>query len=182
MNNYTHITKSDDQKPTIHHFITWLNPTITLLDPSITKLDPKRSWGAPIPVVHCSSCGCVPVPDAELPVLLPCHVPGASDSAFADLRNNEQFKNCICPQCGGAAERETDTMDTFVDSCWYFLRFLDAQNREKIFDRSLADSGMPVDLYIGGEEHAVLHLYYARFMQHFLQSEGLTSHTEPFNR
>ncbi|XP_018014849.1 probable leucine--tRNA ligase, mitochondrial isoform X2 [Hyalella azteca] len=141
----------------------------------------QRSWGAPIPVVHCPSCGSVPVPSCELPVLLPCHRPDMPQP-HASLRSIPAFTACNCPQCGGAAERETDTMDTFVDSSWYFLRYLDPGNAEAPFQRALVDAAMPVDVYVGGEEHAVLHLYYARFMQLFLHSQGLTSHSEPFTR
>jgi len=131
----------------------------------------QRYWGTPIPIVHCQKCGAVPVPKEQLPVSLP-----PKDSA------KEAFL-CECPKCGDKdARRETDTMDTFVDSSWYYLRYLDAQNSERIFDPTLANKFMPVDLYIGGKEHAVLHLYYARFMNHFLHSCGLSPTSEPFSR
>ncbi|KAI8041430.1 hypothetical protein M5D96_005689 [Drosophila gunungcola] len=131
----------------------------------------QRYWGTPIPIVHCAKCGAVPVPEEQLPVSLP-----PKDSP------KEAFL-CECPKCGDKeARRETDTMDTFVDSSWYYLRYLDAQNCERIFDPALANKFMPVDLYIGGKEHAVLHLYYARFMNHFLHSCGLSPTSEPFSR
>nr|NP_647932.1 Leucyl-tRNA synthetase, mitochondrial [Drosophila melanogaster]AAF47943.1 Leucyl-tRNA synthetase, mitochondrial [Drosophila melanogaster]AAL90295.1 LD44376p [Drosophila melanogaster] len=131
----------------------------------------QRYWGTPIPIVHCQKCGAVPVPEEQLPVSLP-----PKDSP------KEAFL-CDCPKCGEKdARRETDTMDTFVDSSWYYLRYLDAQNSERIFDTALTKKFMPVDLYIGGKEHAVLHLYYARFINHFLHSCGLSPTSEPFSR
>ncbi|TDG53315.1 hypothetical protein AWZ03_000130 [Drosophila navojoa] len=131
----------------------------------------QRYWGTPIPIVHCSKCGAVPVPEEQLPVSLPPRDAG-KDSLL-----------CDCPKCGqSGAQRETDTMDTFVDSSWYYLRYLDAHNPNEIFDAKLANDFMPVDLYIGGKEHAVLHLYYARFMNHFLHSCGLSPTSEPFSR
>lgn len=131
----------------------------------------QRYWGTPIPIVHCQKCGAVPVPEEQLPVSLP-----PKDSP------KEAFL-CDCPKCGEKdARRETDTMDTFVDSSWYYLRYLDAQNSERIFDTALTKKFMPVDLYIGGKEHAVLHLYYARFINHFLNSCGLSPTSEPFSR
>ncbi|KAH8302163.1 hypothetical protein KR044_003397 [Drosophila immigrans] len=131
----------------------------------------QRYWGTPIPIVHCPKCGAVPVPEQQLPVKLP-----PRDAGKDALR-------CECPKCGESqARRETDTMDTFVDSSWYYLRYLDPQNTQSIFDTSLANACMPVDLYIGGKEHAVLHLYYARFMNHFLHSCGMSPTSEPFSR
>lgn len=125
----------------------------------------QRKWGTPIPLINCDSCGAVPVPLSDLPVLLP---------------DVESWSNTECPKCGGPAIREKDTMDTFVDSSWYFLRFLDPNNKSVPFNRELADRMMPVDLYIGGKEHATLHLYYARFFSHFLHSIGYLSEPEPF--
>lgn len=131
----------------------------------------QRYWGTPIPIVHCPKCGAVPVPEQQLPVTLP-----SRDAGKDALR-------CDCPKCGqSGAQRETDTMDTFVDSSWYYLRYLDAHNANEIFDATIANNFMPVDLYIGGKEHAVLHLYYARFMNHFLHSCGLSPTSEPFSR
>lgn len=139
----------------------------------------QRFWGTPIPIVHCTNCGPVPVPEKDLPVELP-----TKDKSMVGvpLSQNLAWIECKCPSCGGDAHRETDTMDTFVDSSWYFLRFLDPHNKSDIFDSKIARKFMPVDLYVGGKEHAVLHLYYARFINHFLHSKGLVSHPEPFKR
>lgn len=131
----------------------------------------QRHWGTPIPIVHCKQCGAVPLKLHQLPVQLP---------AVGSLQRHEPIN---CPSCGrNDADRELDTMDTFVDSSWYFLRFLDPSNDTQIFDRNVAAKMMPVDLYIGGKEHAVLHLYYARFVNHFLHSIGLVRQPEPFQR
>jgi leucyl-tRNA synthetase len=134
----------------------------------------QRYWGTPIPIVHCQSCGPVPVPDADLPVELP----SLPDSFFQGRSGNpldedENWKKTSCPKCGSAAERETDTMDTFMDSSWYFFRFLDPKNASAIVDPKKANEGMPVDLYVGGVEHAILHLLYARFISKFLASTPL---------
>lgn len=135
----------------------------------------QRYWGTPIPIIHCDKCGVVPVPDEQLPVVLP-------EKAEID-RNPEEALKCKCPKCQNPnAMRESDTMDTFVDSSWYYLRYLDPTNTQKIFDKNIISQTMPVDLYIGGKEHAVLHLYYARFMNHFLHSQGLVNCSEPFSR
>jgi len=135
----------------------------------------QRYWGAPIPVVHCPACGIVPVPLDQLPVLLPPeNVP---------LAENPGFYETVCPRCHGAARRETDTMDTFIDSSWYFLRYTSAKADYAPFDPELADRWMAVDQYTGGVEHAILHLLYSRFFQKFLSDEGLAgSATEPFTR
>uniref|UniRef100_A0A1A9ZUG1 leucine--tRNA ligase n=1 Tax=Glossina pallidipes TaxID=7398 RepID=A0A1A9ZUG1_GLOPL len=135
----------------------------------------QRYWGTPIPIIHCDKCGAVPVPDSQLPVRLP------EKSAFKN--EDKDIFQCSCPKCGNAGARpETDTMDTFFDSSWYYLRYLDANNKHEMFDKRLAHQCMPVDLYIGGKEHAVLHLYYARFINHFLHSQGLVPTQEPFSR
>ncbi|XP_073839424.1 leucyl-tRNA synthetase, mitochondrial isoform X2 [Musca autumnalis] len=135
----------------------------------------QRYWGTPIPIVHCDKCGVVPVPDEQLPVILP-------EKSKID-KNREEALKCTCPKCQNPnALRESDTMDTFVDSSWYYLRFLDPANTDKIFDENIISKAMPVDLYIGGKEHAVLHLYYARFMNHFLHSQGVVNCSEPFSR
>ncbi|MPC09863.1 putative leucine--tRNA ligase, mitochondrial [Portunus trituberculatus] len=141
----------------------------------------QRYWGTPIPIVHCPSCGVVPVPEHQLPVELPkiSHFP---KRGISPLKEAHGWLRCSCPRCGQEGQRETDTMDTFVDSSWYFLRFLDVNNEEQPFSFKLQEAFMPVDLYVGGKEHAVLHMLYARFMQHFLASEGLVSHWEPFKR
>ena len=131
----------------------------------------QRYWGTPIPIVHCPHCGPVPVPADQLPVELPASGP---------LSECEDWVRTVCPQCGHEARRETDTMDTFVDSSWYFLRYLDPHNEREAFSAS-AVGDMPVDLYIGGMEHAYLHLYFARFFTHYLHSEGLVTCKEPFS-
>ncbi|PVI03901.1 leucyl-tRNA synthetase [Periconia macrospinosa] len=133
----------------------------------------QRYWGTPIPIVHCSSCGPVPVPDEELPVRLP-NLPASSFEGRNGnpLEQDKKWKDTKCPKCKGPAHRETDTMDTFMDSSWYFFRFLDPQNSTQLFSPQLADSGMPVDTYVGGVEHAILHLLYARFITKFLAKTG----------
>lgn len=139
----------------------------------------QRYWGTPIPIIHCASCGAVPVKDEDLPVKLP-ELNGAIGQP---LHQNEEWLKCSCPKCGSSdARRESDTMDTFVDSSWYFLRYLDAKNSSELVDKNHTQSMMPVDIYIGGKEHAVLHLYYARFMNHFLHQKGFVRQPEPFKR
>ncbi|KAK3750293.1 hypothetical protein RRG08_015784 [Elysia crispata] len=140
----------------------------------------QRYWGTPIPVIHCDRCGTVPVPYEDLPVELPDVKQLISKGGQSPLADNETWLHTTCPKCGGPAKRETDTMDTFVDSTWYFLRFLDSKNQLMAFDPALAKKYMPVDLYIGGKEHAVLHLYFARFVNHFLHSLDLLPCREPF--
>ncbi|XP_069586258.1 leucine--tRNA ligase, mitochondrial [Ranitomeya imitator] len=141
----------------------------------------QRYWGTPIPIIHCSSCGTVPVPYDDLPVVLPI-VSAFTGKGSSPLSTVSDWINCKCPRCAGAALRETDTMDTFVDSAWYYLRYSDPQNSKRPFDKCSADFWMPVDLYIGGKEHAVMHLYYARFFNHFCHSQGMVKHREPFNK
>jgi leucyl-tRNA synthetase len=137
----------------------------------------QRYWGTPIPIIHCQSCGDVPVPEGDLPVLLPedC-IPDGSGNP---LNKHPAFRDCACPRCGGAARRETDTMDTFVDSSWYFLRFACADNGDAILD-ARADYWLPVDQYIGGIEHAILHLLYSRFWTRAMHDLGLVGLREPF--
>jgi leucyl-tRNA synthetase len=141
----------------------------------------QRYWGAPIPVIHCPNCGVVPVPDADLPVQLPTDVEltGRGGSPLASL---ESWVNVPCPSCGTQALRETDTMDTFIDSSWYYLRFTDAKNEQQIFDSSKVNDFMPVDQYVGGIEHAILHLLYSRFFTKVLRDRGLLNFDEPFKR
>jgi leucyl-tRNA synthetase len=141
----------------------------------------QRYWGCPIPVIHCPTCGIVPVPVADLPVLLPEDVDfsGRGPSPLAKL---DSWVNVSCPTCGTAAKRETDTMDTFIDSSWYFLRYTDAQNQEQICDRTKVNDWMPVDQYVGGIEHAILHLLYSRFFTKVLRDRGLLTFSEPFQR
>lgn len=138
----------------------------------------QRYWGAPIPMIHCPSCGIVPVPEKDLPVLLP-EVDRIGKLGLADI---PEFIPTTCPRCGGPARRDTDTMDTFVDSSWYFLRFISPRDNERPFDPELANKWLPVDLYVGGVEHAILHLLYARFITKFLHDLGLLSFDEPFKR
>ncbi len=140
----------------------------------------QRYWGAPIPVVYCEDCGIVPVPEEELPVELPEKV-DLTHGGESPLKKVEDFVRTDCPECGGQARRETDTMDTFVDSSWYFLRYTDADNEEQAVTREKADSWMPVDIYIGGVEHAILHLLYARFFTKVARDLGLTEADEPFD-
>ena len=137
----------------------------------------QRYWGCPIPVIHCEACGPQPAPDADLPVVLPDDV--TFDKPGNPLLRHPTWRHVACPKCGGAAERETDTLDTFVDSSWYFARFTDPKAAQPI-DKAAADAWMPVDQYVGGIEHAVLHLLYARFITRALKDEGMLSVEEPF--
>ena len=141
----------------------------------------QRYWGTPIPIIHCPACGLQPVPDADLPVELPKVVEfsGRGDSPLAQI---PEFVETACPSCGGAARRETDTMDTFVDSSWYFYRFCDPKNRERAFDPAAVRYWGPVDFYIGGVEHAILHLIYSRFFCRVFKDLGMVEHDEPFTR
>ncbi|MFB2969009.1 leucine--tRNA ligase [Aerosakkonema sp. BLCC-F183] len=141
----------------------------------------QRYWGAPIPVIHCPNCGIVPVPEQDLPVQLPENVEftGRGASPLAQL---ESWVNVPCPSCNTPAKRETDTMDTFIDSSWYYLRFCDAQNDGKVFDSAKTNDWMPVDQYVGGIEHAILHLLYSRFFTKVLRDRGLLNFDEPFQR
>ena len=139
----------------------------------------QRYWGAPIPVVYCDKCGIQPVPEDQLPVLLPTDV-DFSVVGKSPITTSKTFKDTVCPVCGGHAVRETDTMDTFVCSSWYYLRYADAKNSEKCFDKDLADKWLPVDQYVGGIEHAILHLLYSRFFTKALHDLGLVGFDEPF--
>ena len=141
----------------------------------------QRYWGTPIPIVHCDSCGMVPVPDKDLPVVLPkvAEFTGRGDSPLAHI---PEFVNTTCPRCGRRAKRETDTMDTFVDSSWYFYRFCDAQNVKLPFDPAKVAYWGPVDFYSGGVEHAILHLIYSRFFSRVFRDLGLVKIDEPFTR
>jgi len=143
----------------------------------------QRYWGAPIPVVYCAKCGTVPVAEKELPVLLPMevdfHPTGTGESPLATV---PEFVETACPRCGAAARRETDTMDTFVCSSWYYFRYADAHNEEAPWRKEKADAWLPVDQYTGGVEHAILHLMYSRFFTKVFRDMGLTSIDEPFAR
>lgn len=139
----------------------------------------QRYWGTPIPIIHCPKCGEVPVDEKDLPVELPYDVdfqPGGE----SPLARNEKFINVICPKCGTDAKRDPDTMDTFVDSSWYYLRYLDPRISDAPFDVQLANKWTPVDMYVGGAEHATMHLLYARFVHKFLRDIGLVNSDEPF--
>jgi leucyl-tRNA synthetase len=137
----------------------------------------QRYWGCPIPIIHCAACGAVPVPDSQLPVVLPVNL--VPDGSGNPLLKDEAFLNVDCPKCGAAARRETDTMDTFVDSSWYFLRFACADNDTAMIDDRV-NYWLPVDQYIGGIEHAILHLLYARFWTRFMNQMGTVPFKEPF--
>ncbi len=141
----------------------------------------QRYWGSPIPMVNCDNCGLVPVPEDQLPVLLP-DVEDYLPKGKSPLAMVDDFVNTECPLCDGPAQRETDTMDTFMGSSWYFLRYTDAHNDDVIFDPEKAKYWMPVDQYIGGVEHAILHLLYARFITMFLHDIGFSPVEEPFER
>ncbi len=143
----------------------------------------QRYWGEPIPLVHCEKCGCVPVPEDQLPVKLPdvkSYQPtGTGESPLAAI---DEWVNCTCPKCGGKAKRETNTMPQWGGSCWYYLRYLDPKNEKEFCSKEAENYWMPVDLYVGGAEHAVLHLLYSRFWHKVLYDIGVVSTKEPFQR
>jgi leucyl-tRNA synthetase len=141
----------------------------------------QRYWGSPIPIVYCDACGIVPVPDEELPVLLP-NVDDYRPKGKPPLAQAEDWVSVPCPRCGADGRRETETMDTFVDSSWYFLRYCDPHNEVAPFDRKLVDAWNPVDLYVGGSDHATMHMIYARFWIKVLNDLGMVGFREPFAR
>ena len=141
----------------------------------------QRYWGAPIPIVYCERCGVVKVPEEDLPVVLP-DIEDYLPKGKAPLESNEEWMRVDCPKCGGEARREAETMDTFVDSSWYFLRYCDAHNDQAPFERELADYWGPVDYYQGGVDHATMHMIYARFFQKALADLGMVGFREPFAR
>ena len=141
----------------------------------------QRYWGTPIPMIHCPACGIVPVDEKDLPVLLPVDIQ-LTGTGESPLAQSAAFVQVNCPRCHGAARRETDTMDTFVDSSWYFARFTDSKNSRAPFEKALADSWLPVNQYIGGIEHATMHLVYSRFWHKAMRDLGLVTSDEPFER
>jgi leucyl-tRNA synthetase len=141
----------------------------------------QRYWGTPIPVIHCPSCGVVPVPEDQLPVVLPARIE-ITGQGRSPLENVPEFVNVKCPKCGEPARRETDTMDTFVDSSWYFYRYVDSKNSEAPFDSAKVAHWFPIDQYIGGVEHAILHLIYSRFWTKMMRDIGLISNSEPVKK
>jgi leucyl-tRNA synthetase len=152
--------------------------TFRLKDWGISR---QRYWGTPIPVIYCKECGLVPVPDKDLPVVLPplAKFSGEGESPLASV---PEFANVKCPKCGGSARRETDTMDTFIDSSWYFYRYADPRNDKAPFDPAIVRYWLPVDQYIGGIVHAILHLLYTRFFCKVMRDLGLVNHDEPVKR
>ncbi|MBI4398485.1 MAG: leucine--tRNA ligase [Candidatus Omnitrophica bacterium] len=141
----------------------------------------QRYWGAPIPIVYCKTCGAVPVPEKELPVVLPENVQ-FKPTGISPLKDNPEFENTKCPQCGLPAKREVDTMDTFVDSSWYYLRYISPRDNVRAFDTLAVNQWLPVDQYIGGVEHAILHLLYSRFINKVLFDQKYVGFPEPFAR
>ncbi|MCX6761493.1 MAG: leucine--tRNA ligase [Candidatus Moranbacteria bacterium] len=139
----------------------------------------QRYWGAPIPIIYCEKCGEVPVPEVDLPVELPDDV-DFKPTGESPLKYSEKFQNVVCPKCGAKAKRESDTMDTFVCSSWYYLRYADSKNEKEFASKELLKKWLPVDLYVGGAEHSVLHLLYARFFTKVLHNLGYLEFDEPF--
>ncbi len=183
------VTCSDDKgrkNPAIAAAINWLEENSAgtervnyrLRDWLISR---QRYWGTPIPMIYCDNCGIVPEKEENLPVELPADV-AFMPTGESPLKSHEAFINCTCPECGGAATRETDTMDTFMDSSWYWFRYLSPDKDDAPFDETLAKAWMPVNLYTGGIEHAILHLLYSRFFTKVMRDLGLTEVDEPFSK
>lgn len=149
--------------------------TYRLRDWSVSR---QRYWGAPIPIIYCDDCGAVPVPEQDLPVVLPREV-DYKPKGKAPLATSEEFVNCQCPKCGKNAKRETDTLDTFVCSSWYYLRYPNANDDTQAIDKALSKKWSPIDMYIGGSEHATMHLLYVRFVNMFMNKLGFVEHKEP---
>ena len=172
---------SEEAKKAITKFVGGrLTRTYRLRDWTVSR---QRYWGCPIPLVHCDACGWVPVPDEQLPVELPAvenYLP--SEDGRSPLAKNADFVRTTCPQCGGDAERETDTMDTFVDSSWYFLRYTDPHNTARFASEERLRTWMPVDFYSGGAEHTTMHLLYSRFFHKALYDLGLVYESEPYKK
>lgn len=152
--------------------------TYRLRDWSVSR---QRYWGAPIPMIHCEKCGVVPVPEKDLPVKLPYDV-DFKPKGKSPLGANEEYMNCTCPKCGGPARRDPDTLDTFVCSSWYYLRYPNAKNDKEAFNTEWTDKLLPVDTYVGGAEHACMHLLYARFITKALRDMGYLHFDEPFKK
>jgi leucyl-tRNA synthetase len=140
----------------------------------------QRYWGCPIPLIHCEKCGIVPVPEKDLPVELPIEGIEMTGEGGSPLSRTESFYAVKCPACNGPAKRETDTMDTFIDSSWYYMRYADAQNKKEPFSKEKGNYWLPVDQYVGGVEHAILHLLYSRFFTKAMRDMGLLTCDEPF--
>ncbi len=152
--------------------------TFRLKDWGISR---QRYWGTPIPMIHCERDGLVPVPDDQLPVILPNKIE-ITQQGGSPLARVPEFVNTTCPRCGGPARRETDTMDTFIDSSWYFYRYTDAKDTKAPFDSAIAQYWFPIDQYIGGVEHAILHLIYSRFWTKVMRDLGMVTNDEPAER
>lgn len=140
----------------------------------------QRYWGNPLPFVHCEKCGIVPVKESDLPITLPMDIEFTVGEN--PLKKSDSFVNTVCPKCGGKAKRETDTMDTFTCSSWYYARYTDAHNDKAPFNSDIANAWLPIDQYIGGIEHACMHLLYSRFWFKFMRDIGLVKEDEPFKR
>ncbi|HET8574713.1 MAG TPA: class I tRNA ligase family protein [Candidatus Paceibacterota bacterium] len=171
--------KSEEAKAAIAEFVGGkMKTTYKLRDWLVSR---QRYWGAPIPIIYCEKCGAVPVPEKDLPVLLPDDV-DFMPTGESPLAKSKTFHDVICPECGGAARRESDTMDTFVCSSWYYYRFADPRNEKEFASKKEIKKWLPVDLYMGGAEHTVLHLLYARFFTKVLHEHGYTDFDEPFQK